>query len=365
MFYGKSKPMADPIPDGGSTPSPQPQKETGRHDEKTPEGSRPPAISPKPTKWQKRWIHIIDVLSSFNPFIDAARKHAIYIEEHESEGFDVKKAWYRFSFFVIIAGGFAFAGGCEIQEHLDQKSLKAQPPDQEIKNQLDETNRQKVEFQKNADYWQSNSGLYLQNWIDALKATNSFPVSAALQTAIDIVEREQSNSANNVDNDSLQMQQSDDLEDLQAKSDLMAKIEKMQPVIPLWRIVFSQYQDGLVQAAKKCTNNYIKMNFPAMDFKADNPRLEFDFPASCGWKCHCLIQASPEFLLQFAWTGNKSKSSDTYFTYHEDGTFRAQLNVAGRRPLIKECSISDMTNCIKNMNLILRLSKDAKIADMQ
>jgi len=58
--------------------------------------------------------------SSFNPFIDAARKHAAYISAVENGGGSVKKAWYRFSFFVAVISIGCFYAGCEVQKFYDQ-----------------------------------------------------------------------------------------------------------------------------------------------------------------------------------------------------------------------------------------------------
>ncbi len=60
--------------------------------------------------------------SSFNPFLDAARKHAAYISEDGKGGGSVKKAWYRFSFFVTVIGIFCFCAGYEVQKLIQEKN---------------------------------------------------------------------------------------------------------------------------------------------------------------------------------------------------------------------------------------------------
>jgi hypothetical protein len=84
------------------------------------------------SKWSKRWNHLLDLAASFNPFIDAARKHHAYLEG----GGGMKTAWYRFSFFVTLIGIACFYGGCEVQKFLDrpimdskEKVVQWQPPE--------------------------------------------------------------------------------------------------------------------------------------------------------------------------------------------------------------------------------------------
>jgi hypothetical protein len=70
-----------------------------------------------PPKWKRICIHIVDLVGSFIPPIDAVRKSWIWITSEIKEGAaDMIKGWHLFLFIGAIIGCVCFYAGCEVEK---------------------------------------------------------------------------------------------------------------------------------------------------------------------------------------------------------------------------------------------------------
>jgi len=71
----------------------------------------------RPPAWKRLWIHLVDLLSSFIPIIDAVRKSWIWIKSEIKEGAaDMRKGWHLFLFVGAVIGCVCFYAGCEFEK---------------------------------------------------------------------------------------------------------------------------------------------------------------------------------------------------------------------------------------------------------